>query len=602
MSNRAVEFLTTKSYYEPHKLARLHKAPKTMSTQPVDSIETDVAIIGGGPSGSTAATLLARAGFSVTVLEREQFPREHIGESLLPIAYLALDQLGITDEVLQAGFVRKYGATYIWGRSREPWTLRFSEVLEDAFFAFQVNRADFDKLLLDHSERQGATVWEQTQVTDVVQTGGRVTGLQWRADDGREGELSSRYVLDCSGQGALLANRFDLREFNDAMNHVSLSGYYRGARTLSQVYPDLTLNDDGNLHIVSSEAGWFWHIPLAGDISSVGFITDTVHIRGKTPEERTQYFLDNVAACPELLRLLDSAEWITDSVAMDSDWSFFCKSFYGPGWMVCGDASCFVDPVLSSGIALSMNGAIRAAMSLTATLRQPDLEPLAMDWYDTEYRETAQDFLDLALHWYHGERKRDDWFWVARRIVDPSKNFSLQQAFALIASGAAKMPGASSHLKLKHSGGFSPEQLKIIYQNFALELNDEQQVELDTYLEEERAERNYIPITEGNLLNSVLDWAPGVSWKPYMLNDQDNVLRPATIVEIPGETATRSHFLSIAATSLLRLVDGSRNGQTIVDTATEELAIPAGRSPAAAEKLVIGILQELHAEDALVVA
>ena len=164
------------------------------------------------------------------------------------------------------------------------------------------------------------------------------------------------------------------------------------------------------------------------------------------------------------------------------------------------------------------------------------------------------------------------------------------------------MPGASSHLKLKHSGGFSPEQLKIIYQNFALELNDEQQVELDTYLEEERAERNYIPITEGNLLNSVLDWAPGVSWKPYMLNDQDNVLRPATIVEIPGETATRSHFLSIAATSLLRLVDGSRNGQTIVDTATEELAIPAGRSPAAAEKLVIGILQELHAEDALVVA
>ena len=149
-----------------------------MSTQPVDGMDADVAIIGGGPAGSTAATLLARSGFNVVVLEREQFPREHIGESLLPIAFLALDQMGITEEVLQAGFVRKYGATYIWGRSLEPWTLRFSEVLDDAFFAFQVRRADFDKILLDHSERQGAQIWEQTQVTDIVQIGGRVPGLR----------------------------------------------------------------------------------------------------------------------------------------------------------------------------------------------------------------------------------------------------------------------------------------------------------------------------------------------------------------------------------------------------------------------------------------
>ena len=126
-----------------------------MSTHPVDGLEVDVAVIGGGPAGSTAATLLSRAGFRVAVLERERFPREHIGESLLPIAFLALDQMGITDKVLQAGFVRKYGATYIWGRSREPWTLRFSEMIDDAFFAFQVRRSDFDKILLDHSEDCG---------------------------------------------------------------------------------------------------------------------------------------------------------------------------------------------------------------------------------------------------------------------------------------------------------------------------------------------------------------------------------------------------------------------------------------------------------------
>ncbi len=573
-----------------------------MSTRPVDGFEVDVAVIGGGPAGSTAATLLSRAGFRVAVLERERFPREHIGESLLPIAFLALDQMGITEKVLQAGFVRKYGATYIWGRSREPWTLRFSEMIDDAFFAFQVRRADFDKILLDHSEDCGAAVWEETRVTDTIQVGGRVTGLRWRGPDGAEGKLLSRYVLDCSGQSSLLGTRFKMREFNEEMRHISLSGYYRGARKLSEVYPDLTLNDDGNLHIVSSEAGWFWHIPLAGEISSVGFVTDPAHVRGMKPEQRVEFFLENVAITPELLRLLDQAEWISDRVEMDSDWSFFCTSFYGPGYMLCGDAACFVDPVLSTGIALAMNGAIRAALTLTAALRQPEVEPLAMHWYDSEYRKTAQDFLELALHWYHGERNRDDWFWQARRIVDPSQSFSLQQAFSLIAAGVSRSPGATSHLKLKHAGGFSPEQLKIIYQNFELELSDEQQEQLEDYLEEERQARDYQPVTVEQLLGGIPTWAEGVQWQPYMLNDQEDVLRPATLVEIPDGDNTKTHFLSIAATSLLRLLDGSRTGQQIVDDAIETWGSAVGKSATSVRTLVADTLQELHEEGALTVA
>ncbi len=573
-----------------------------MSTRPIDGHEVDVAVIGGGPAGSTAATLLARAGFRVAVLERERFPREHIGESLLPIAFLALDQMGITDKVVQAGFVRKYGATYIWGRSRAPWTLRFSELIDDAFFAFQVRRADFDKILLDHSEDSGAAVWEATQVTDVVQLGGRVVGLRWRGGDGTEGRLTTRYVLDCSGQSSLLGKRFGLREFNEALRHVALSGYYRGARKLSEVYPDLTRNDDGNLHIVSSAAGWFWHIPLADDISSVGFVTDPRRVRGKSPAQRVDLFLENVAATPELLRLLDSAAWISDRVEMDSDWSFFCTAFHGPGYMLCGDAACFVDPVLSTGIALAMNGAIRASLALTAALRQPDLEPLAMHWYDSEYRKTAQDFLDLALHWYHGERSREDWFWQARRIVDPSQSFSLQQAFSLIAAGVARSPGATSHLKLKHAGGFSPEQLKIIYQNFELELSDEQDAQLQAYLQEEREARNYQPVGQDRLLDGVPTWADGVRWQPYMLNDRENVLRPATLVEIPDGESSNSHYLSIAAASLLRLLDGARSGREIVDAAAASWGAAAGKTPQGTQKLVTDILSELHAEGALRVA
>jgi halogenation protein CepH len=573
-----------------------------VSTRPVDGLEVDVAVIGGGPAGSTAATLLSRAGHRVAVLERERFPREHIGESLLPIAFLALDQMGITDKVLQAGFVRKYGATYIWGRSREPWTLRFSEMIDDAFFAFQVRRAEFDKILLDHSEASGATVWEETQVTEIAQLGGRVTGLRWRGPGGSEGKLTSRYILDCSGQSSLLGTRFNLREFNEEMRHISLSGYYRGARKLSEVYPKLTRNDDGNLHIVSSAAGWFWHIPLADELSSVGFVTDPRHVRGMTPGQRVDYFLDNVAITPELLRLLEPAEWVSDHVEMDSDWSFFCKAFHGPGYMLCGDAACFVDPVLSTGIALAMNGAIRASLTLGAALRRPELEPLAMHWYDTEYRKTAQDFLELALHWYHGERSREDWFWQARRIVDPSQSFSLQQAFSLIAAGVSRSPGATSHLKLKHAGGFSPEQLKVIYQNFELELSDEQQEELEVYLEQERQARDYEPVTTERLLSGIPVWTDGVHWQPYMLNDQEDVLRPATLVEIPDGESTKTHFLSIAATSLLRLLDGSRTGQQIVDDATETWGAAVGKSAAAVRTLVADTLQELHAEGALTVA
>ena len=258
--------------------------------------------------------------------------------------------------------------------------------------------------------------------------------------------------------------------------------------------------------------------------------------------------------------------------------------------------------MLSTGIALAMNGAIRAALTLTAVLRQPELEPLGMHWYNSEYRKTAQDFLELALHWYHGERNRDDWFWQARRIVDPSQSFSLQQAFSLIAAGVSRSPGATSHLKLKHAGGFSPEQLKIIYQNFELELSDEQQGQLEDYLEQERQARDYQPVTVEQMLGGVPTWMEGVQWQPYMLNDQEDVLRPATLVEIPDGDSTKTHFLSIAATSQLRLLDGSRTGQQIVDDATETWGSAVGKSAAAVRTLVTETLQELHAEGALTVA
>ena len=186
--------------------------------------------------------------------------------------------------------------------------------------------------------------------------------------------------------------------------------------------------------------------------------------------------------------------------------------------------------------------------------------------------------------------------------MDPSQSFSLQQAFSLIAAGVSRSPGATSHLKLKHAGGFSPEQLKVIYQNFELELSDEQQKQLEDYLEEERQARDYQPVTTERLLNGIPEWIEGVQWQPYMLNDQEDVLRPATLVEIPDGDNTKTHFLSIAATSLLRQLDGSRTGQQIVDDAMESWGAAVGKSTTAVQTLVADTLKELHAEGALTVA
>ena len=425
------------------------------------AVEADVAVIGGGPAGSSLATLLRQQGYRVTLLERETFPRPHVGESMLPGVLFALRKTGALERVEKAGFTRKYGATYIWGRSRDPWTIRFSEISQDRTFTFQCDREVFDKLLLDHARDEGVDVREGHQVTRALMSDGAVRGLAYTDGDGNRGEVRARMCVDASGQWSVLGRQFRLREHNENLRHVALFGHYHGGpTTLPDVLKDMERTDAGNVFVVAVEDGWLWHIPLAGGLRSIGLVTDPERIRGMTRTERRAYWQRQVESCEEFEQLLEGGRWAGDFDIV-TDWSFICRQFHGPGYLLVGDAACFVDPILASGIALALQGVLRATKAIRTSLEAPDLNGLAMNWYQEGYLQQANDFVDMANHWYHGQRLQESWYWTAHRLVDPSQNLSLRQAFVFISSGLTR---ESPEESIRYMGGFTPGQLAVTYE------------------------------------------------------------------------------------------------------------------------------------------
>src|SRR5262245_17410696 len=227
-------------------------------------ITADVVVIGGGPGGSTTATMLARKGWQVLLLEREHFPRDHIGESLLPASIPVLEELGVLPAVQQAGFVPKWGATMVWGTEKTPWSWYFRETNQKYPHSYQVWRPLFDQLLLENSRAHGVDVREGYQVVDVLFGDGRAVGVRYMAD-GTEGIARARFVVDASGQGALLGRKLQLRRWDAFFQNLAVYAYFTGARRLPGA-------DATNIFIESYTHGWFWHIPLPTGWTSTGAV------------------------------------------------------------------------------------------------------------------------------------------------------------------------------------------------------------------------------------------------------------------------------------------------------------------------------------------
>jgi flavin-dependent dehydrogenase len=320
----------------------------------------DSIIIGGGPGGSTVATHLARRGRRVIVLEKAKFPRFHVGESLLPYSLPVMDRLGVLEKVRRAGFQEKYGA-YFWNETTggiRP--VVFADAIDSAQpMAYQVKRADFDNLLLEHSIEKGAEVRQETTVLEVLFEKGRAVGVAAAGPDGVRYELRASVVVDASGQDAFLSRKMKMRSFDPKLKRAGLFAHFENV-------PRPEGRTAGDILLPVEDDVWYWIIPFGDGTSSVGAVFDPskAAIPGETIEARYERL---VGRSKRMRELLGPGRRVGKVVGI-ADYSSSSSSFGGDGWVMVGDAASFLDPVFSTGVFLAMTMGERAADAIDRAL------------------------------------------------------------------------------------------------------------------------------------------------------------------------------------------------------------------------------------------
>lgn len=349
----------------------------------------DVVVIGGGPAGSTAATLLARKGFSVTLLERERFPRFQIGESLLPYNNDLFERLGVTAPMAEGSFTPKYGAGFVTADGSLGYTFRFVENLPKAYHqSFQVKRAELDELLLRNAAANGVDVREGTAVTSVdLDDPSRTTVTCANGD-----RLDARFVIDASGHGSFLGNRLGGREDVESLKKVAIFAHYLNV-------PREPGRDAGNTMIVVLRDAWFWLIPVSADTMSVGLVVDRDHLRrcGLSPEALLE---QTIADAPYLAARMTNAQRVTP-VLVRRDFSFTVKKLTGRNFALIGDAAGFLDPIFSTGVFLAMKSADLIADAVEQRLRKGNTRLLQR--YERSFQSALGKYFRFIDNFYRRE-------------------------------------------------------------------------------------------------------------------------------------------------------------------------------------------------------
>ena len=373
-------------------------------------METDVLIIGGGPAGAALGTLLADAGHRALVVERDIFPREHVGEALTPSTNNVLRDLGVLSRLEEAGFFHKAGVG--WTAPRSPlWRylgVRTSDYPPpDAVqpYSYNVERGDFDAILLRRAHEAGARVLQGVSARDVVFEDGRAVGARLSVDDGWERDVRARLVVDASGRRCFLANRLGLRQKDREYNQFAIYTWFRGVGT-----PPEGVRDFLFLHFLGLPRAWAWQIPLRNGISSVGVVTDKQDFQssGRAKEE---FFADLVARNRTLAAAMDGAEPIRPW-EIEGDYSYETESISGPGWLLIGDALRFVDPIFSSGVDVALYSARFACEAISSILGGED-ESAVMARYSDRVRSGVQVWYDLTDLFYRLQLLFT-WFMISR--------------------------------------------------------------------------------------------------------------------------------------------------------------------------------------------
>jgi halogenation protein CepH len=404
-----------------------------MSTADAESF--DVIVVGGGPGGSTASSLIAMDGHQVLLLEKEQFPRYQIGESLLPATIHGIcPMLGVEEEVKNAGFMLKRGGTFKWGTNPDPWTFAFAlsrRMAGPTSFAYQVERMKFDTILLENARRLGVDVRQNSHVSGIDRDGtGRVSGLRYLDPTGNPRRATAPFVVDASGHTSKLHNEVGgNREYSPLFKNLALFGYFEGARRLPEP-------NSGNILCVAFGSGWFWYIPLSAQLTSVGAVVrrDMAPKVQGDPEAALQRLIDE---CPMIADFLSTARRVTDgpygSIRVRKDYSYSRARFWTPGLVLVGDAACFIDPVFSSGVHLATYSALLAARSINSALAGTMSEQRGFGEFEARYRREFDLFHDFLTAFYDVHVDEQSYFWHARKVTN--RDSSNLEAFLDLVGG-----------------------------------------------------------------------------------------------------------------------------------------------------------------------
>lgn len=373
----------------------------------------DVVVIGGGPGGSTAATLLARKGFSVVLLERERFPRFQIGESLLPYNNDLFDRLGVTSQLAQGRFFPKYGAEFVTGDGAVSNIFRFDSNLAERYHSsFQVKRADFDHLLLRNAAASGVEVREETPVTSVDLSDPKRAVVKTTSGE----TLEARFVVDASGHSALLGNRVGGKQPVEELKKVATFAHYRNVRLRDG-------RDAGNTIIVVLQNGWFWMIPLADDVTSIGLVVDRDHFTscGLTPEQLLDH---TIATTPFVAERMTGSDRTTQ-VYVRRDFSFQMRNVAGENYALVGDAAGFLDPIFSTGVFIAMKSADVASEAIESRLRRGNMRALRA--YERSVHQAMEKYFHFISNFYRRE--------FLEVFMQPAERFGLVKAIVGVLAG-----------------------------------------------------------------------------------------------------------------------------------------------------------------------
>jgi flavin-dependent dehydrogenase len=373
--------------------------------------------------------MVARTGHRVSLFEAAHFPRAHIGESLLPASVPILEELGAFSAIEAAGFPRKYGATMVWGRDGQPWSWYFAETSHNYPHSWQVRRAEFDQLLLDNARAAGVEVLEGCRVESVIFSRDRAVGVRYLDSEGQLRTREAGVVIDASGQTALVGNALGLRHFDPAFQNVAVYAYFGGARALPA--PNQT-----NILVEATSNGWLWSIPLGGGLLSTGAVFDgAVGRRSLRRTQLVEILRHEIGQAPHTAALLADATMVVDPV-VTRDWSYRSSRLVGKGWVLAGDAACFIDPLFSSGVHLALSaGVLAAAYAVTDLEGDATLAAEAAAVYARLYELQYERFRQMASLFYATNRTTDSAFWRDRRRVLLPTSGPEREAFIRIVAG-----------------------------------------------------------------------------------------------------------------------------------------------------------------------